>query len=85
MKYKLFILFLVLSSCVNEHNKPHVKVPYNSKGLAYIYTEQDFIKKIILKKFDNNDFQIAHNKLRPGSLIKLTNPLTNESIILKNW
>tara|TARA_B110001450_G_scaffold223293_1_gene220332 strand:+ start:131 stop:868 length:738 start_codon:yes stop_codon:yes gene_type:complete len=84
MKYKLFILFLILSSCVNGHNKTQVKPPYNSKGLAYIYTEKDFIEKIILKKFDNNDFQIAHNRLRPGSLIKLTNPLTNESIILKN-
>ena len=40
----------------------------------------NFIDKIIKRKLDNNFLQIAHNKLRPGSLIKITNIKTNDSI-----
>ena len=33
---------------------------------------------------NNDSFQIAHNVLRQGTLIKLINPKTNKSIVLKN-
>ena len=55
-----------------------------SQGFAYIYKDEDFINKLIKKEFDTNSLQIAHNKLRPGTLIKIINIKTNESIILKN-
>ena len=83
MKFK-FILIFLLTSCTLQTNTPMLKSTYTSSGFAYIYNEQDFIDKIIKKKLDNNSLQIAHNKIRPGSLIKITNIKTNDSIILKN-
>ncbi len=71
-------------SCAQNYNKPELKKPFNSKGFAYIYKQEDFTNKIIKKKLDENSLQIAHSKLRPGSLIKIINIKTNDSIILKN-
>ena len=84
MKYKLIILFLLLTSCVQYYSKLELNRSFNSKGFAYIYNDEDFLNKAIKGKLDNNSLQIAHNKLRPGSLIKITNIKTNDSIILKN-
>ncbi len=84
MKYKLIILFLFLSSCAQNYSKSEFHKPFNSKGFAYIYNDEDFLNQVIKKKLDNNLLQIAHNKLRPGSLIKIINTKTNDSIILKN-
>ena len=84
MRYKLIILLLFLTSCAQNYSKLDLKESFNSKGFAYIYNEKDFIDKVIKGKLDNNSLQIAHNKLRPGSLIKIINIKTNDSIILKN-
>ena len=84
MKYKLIILFFFLTSCTQNYSKSELHKPFNSKGFAYIYNEEDFLNQVINKKLDNNLLQIAHNKLRPGSLIKIINTKTNDSIILKN-
>ena len=84
MKYKLIILILFLTSCAQNYNRVDLNESFNSKGFAYIYNEKDFIDKVIKRKLDNNSFEIAHNKLRPGSLIKIINIKTNDSIILKN-
>jgi rare lipoprotein A (peptidoglycan hydrolase) len=84
MKYKLIILLLFLTSCAQNYSRLDLNKSFNSKGFAYIYNEKDFIDKVIKRKLDNNSLQIAHNKLRPGSLIKIINIKTNDSIILKN-
>ena len=84
MKYKLIILILFLTSCAQNYNRVDLNESFNSKGFAYIYNEKDFIDKVIKRKLDHNSLEIAHNKLRPGSLIKITNIKTNDSIILKN-
>ena len=84
MKFNLIIIFFLVASCVETYNATNVKIPYTSKGLAYIYNDEDFAKKNIKKKLDNNLFQIAHNKLRPGTLIRIINPKNNKSIVLKN-
>ncbi len=84
MKYKLIILFLFLTSCAQNYSKSELHKPFNSKGFAYIYNDEDFMSQVIKKKLDNNLLQIAHNKLSPGSLIKIINTKTNDSIILKN-
>mgnify|MGYP001296794145 CR=1 FL=1 len=84
MKYKLIILFLLLTSCAQNYSKSELNKPFSSKGFAYIYDEEDFINKTIKKRLDNEYLQIAHNKLRPGSLVKVINVKTNDSIILKN-
>ncbi len=85
MKYRFVILFLLSVSCAQNYSKTEQKKPYNSKGFAYIYNQEDFITKTIKKKLDENSLQIAHNKLRPGSLIKIINPKTNDYVILKNY
>ena len=84
MKYKLIILFLLLTSCAQNYSKSELNKPFSSKGFAYIYDEEDFINKTIKKRLDNESLQMAHNKLRPGSLVKVINVKTNDSIILKN-
>ena len=38
----------------------------------------------LLKKLDNSLNQIANNKLRVGTLIRLINPITNDTLIIKN-
>ncbi len=84
MKYKLLLLFFLLISCAQNYSKSELKKPFNSKGFAYIYSEKDFEKKLIKRKFDENSLQIGHNKLRTGTLIKIINIKTNEYIVLKN-
>ena len=84
MKFKSIIIFLFVLSCAQNSGQSKIKIPFNSKGFAYIYSENDYINKVIKRKMDNNSLEIAHNKLRLGSLIKLVNPKTKDFIILKN-
>ena len=79
MKYKLITLILLFTSCTQNFSTLKIDKSYNSKGFAYIYNEKDFIDKIIKKKLDHNTLQIAHNRLRPGSLIKITNIKTKNN------
>ena len=80
MKFKLIISFFFILSCTQNYTNS----PYTSKGFALIYNDNDFTNKVIKIKLDNNSNQLAHNKLRAGTLIKLINPSTNKSMILKN-
>jgi hypothetical protein len=84
MKYSLIIFFLLIISCAHNLSKSKTKKVFNSKGFAYIYSDKDFDNKLISKSLDNNFLEISHNKLKVGTLIKLVNPKTNDSIILKN-
>ena len=83
MKYNLILILLIFTSCAQNLNMSDRK-PFNSKGFAYIYNDDDFINKVINTKMNNSEIQIAHNTLRAGTLIKIINPKTNESIIIKN-
>ena len=84
MKYKLFLILVILTSCssvsVNKYEKPI----FNSKGFAYIYSIEDYEKKIIKRKINNYEPVIAHNQLNRGVLLKITNPKNGKNIILKN-
>ena len=84
MKYRLFFLLLILSSCssvtINKYEKP----VFNSKGFAYIYSIKDYENKVIKKKINNYESIIAHNQLNRGVLLKITNPQNGKNIILKN-
>ena len=84
MKFKLIIFLLFLCSCTQNINKAKIKQPFTSKGFAYIYSEEDYNNKLIKRKLNNELLQIAHSNLRIGSLIKISNPKTDNSIILKN-
>ena len=84
MNYKIIIIFSIfLCSCSNNiYNSSH-KSSFSSSGFSYIYNEDDYLKKIVNKRFDNNEFQISHNRLKTGTLVKLTNPENNISFNFK--
>ncbi len=84
MKFKLIILSLIVLSCSPNINTKNVKKSYMAKGFAYIYNDNDFKNRVIGGKLNNNIMQISHQNLRTGTLIKITNPKNNESIVAKN-
>jgi hypothetical protein len=84
MKFNIIIFIIFLTSCSPHYTKFDNRKSYNSTGLAYIYSEQDYENKIIKKQLNNNLMQISHKDLKIGSLIKLINPRTKDSIVLKN-
>ena len=53
-------------------------------GFAYVYNNKDYENKIIKKKLNNDQMQISHKDLKIGSLVKLINPKTKDSLVLKN-
>ena len=84
MKFKSLLLLFILSSCTAHYTKHDNKKSYSASGFAYIYNESDYEAKKIKKKMNNESFQISHKDLRPGTLLKLINPKTKESLVLKN-
>ena len=50
MKYKYFLIFLLLYSCTPVSSSNYEKSTYNAKGFAYIYSLKDFENKIIKKR-----------------------------------
>jgi len=85
MKFSLLIFIFFLISCSPHYTKLDNRKPYNATGLAYIYNYVDYEKKIINKKLNNELFQISHKDLKIGTLVKLINPKTKESLVLKNF
>ena len=84
MKFSIFFIFFFLLSCSTNYTKLDKRKPYNASGFAYIYSEQDYVTKKLNKSLNNDLLQISHKDLRIGSLIKLINPKTNETLVLKN-
>ncbi len=58
----------------NLNFKPEKK--YSNTGFALVYN-----KNLDLKKLDQRSLLIFHNKLKAKSLVKITNPLNNKSLI----
>ena len=84
MKFKLIFFIFFLFSCTSNITKLENRVPFNSKGFAYIYNDKDYQNKIINGKLDNSKLQIAHSELKPNIFLKISNPKTNDYLILKN-
>ena len=84
MKFKKLFIILFLFSCTTNTTKLENRSPYNSTGFAYIFNDKDYVDKIINGKLDNTKLQISHSKLKAGTLIKIINPSTKNSITLKN-
>ena len=82
MKFNYLILFLLLVSCTSTTSLNNKKA-YSSKGFAYIYNENDYNDKVVNKRYNNFENIIAHNNLKPGTLIKLTNPENNMTISIE--
>ena len=85
MKFNIIFIFIFLTSCASNITKIENRSPYNSKGFAYIYNDQDYEKKIISFKLDNAKEQISVYNLKMNSLIKIINPKTKESLTLNNY
>ena len=83
MKFNHLIILFFIFSCTTT-TKFENRVPYNSKGFAFIYNDGDVKNKIIKGKLDNNQLQVSHNKLRNNTLIKVSNPKTNDNLIIRN-
>ena len=83
MKFKILI-FVIIASCTVNTTKIDKRLPYNSKGFAYIFNETDYNNKEIKKKLDNSKLQISHRGLKINTLIKIINPINNESLVIKN-
>ena len=84
MKFKLlFSILFFLVSCTTS-SKLYNKTPFNSSGFAYIYNDNDYENNLIKGKLDNTKLEISNSELKLNSLIKIINPKTNESMVLKN-
>ena len=84
MKYNIIFILLFFTSCTQNYSSINKKIPFSSKGFAYIYNDKDYDEKVIKYKLNNAELETAHHLLRPGSLIRITNMKTNDSIIIKN-
>ena len=84
MKYNIIFILLFFTSCTQNYSSINKKTPFSSKGFAYIYNDKDYDEKVIKYKLNNAELETAHHLLRPGSLIRITNMKTNDSIIIKN-
>ena len=85
MKFKILIIVLFLSSCASNTTSFKNKLPYNSKGFAYIYNDKDFEDKVISGKLNNSILQVSQKNLKTNALLKIINPKTNDSIVLQNY
>ena len=84
MRFRFIFLFFLFLSCSPQLTTLNQAETYTSKGFAYIYNNNDFDQKIIKGRMDDEIMQISHQNLKTGTLIKITNPRNNESIVLKN-
>ena len=74
----------MFTSCTTNYTKIDNRKPYNAKGFAYIFNEVDKEKNIIKGKMNNDLLEISHSQLKYGATIKLINPKTKDTIVLKN-
>ena len=84
MKFKYLLIIIILSSCAVNTTKLENRSPYNTKGFALIYNEDDLKNELIRGKLDNSKIQISISSLPINSLVKIINPATKDSITLKN-
>ncbi len=84
MKFKSILIIFLIISCAPSNYSSQKKNTYNSTGFAYIYNTNDFEKSFFKKNQENIILAAFHNKLRINSLIKITNPKTNDFVVLKN-
>ena len=84
MKFKLIFVFFFILSCDPQLSSLNPKKPYTAKGFAYIYNDHDFDNKTIKRKMNNDEIHISQQNIKTGALIKISNPLNQKSLVLKN-
>ena len=80
MKFKIIIFFIFFFSCVPIYNQ---NISYNSSGFALIFNEKIILNKKINKKLNNDNFEVAHRILKPGTIVRITNPSNKSSMVTK--
>ena len=83
MKFSFLFLLIFFTSCANYNSNYSAKKSFYSQGFAYVYDENDFKNKIVSKRFKNENLEISHSFLKPGSLIRITNPENNKALTLR--
>jgi hypothetical protein len=88
MNYKsiLLVIFIFLLGC--EQNKLNKNVvnqelmsKYKNSGFALVYDPLLKKEKKISKKIDNGSLFIFHKNLKKNSLVKITNPINQKTVI----
>jgi len=83
MRFKIIFFILLLTSCSTGTYKATTIDLYKSTGFALIYNEEDYKKGIISGKLNDDELQIAHNRVKKNSIVRITNPENKKSIELK--
>jgi len=84
MKYRniIFIIFLIFIIGCDQYNVKKSKInfkpekKYKNLGFTLLYNED-----LNLKKLDQRSLEIFHKNLKAKSLVKITNPLNDKSLI----
>ena len=83
MKFSyLIILILFLSNCdqnnsqLSKNKFKNIEKKYSNSGFALIYNSE-----LDIKNLDERSLDIFHNSLKKKSLVKITNPNNNKSLI----
>ena len=84
----LIIFFFILSACKQEfHKDEKINIisegKYKNTGFTLVYNNKLKEEKRISKKIDNRSLIIFHKNLKKNSLVKITNPLNQKTIIAK--
>ena len=83
LQFFIFIFFLfgceknISSKKINQD----LQVKYKNSGFTLIYSDDLKNQKKISKKMDNRSLFIFHKNLKKNSLVKITNPKNNKTII----
>jgi len=84
MKFKIIFFIFLLTSCSTGTYKKATPIDlHKSTGFALIYSEEDYEKGIVSGKLNNEELQIAHNRIKKNSIVKITNPQNNKSVEIK--
>lgn len=84
MKFNFLLILIFLYGCTVNTTKLENRVPFSSKGFAFIIPEEEDKNSIIKRSLDNTKFQISHQNLKINTLIKIINPKTQEYLTLPN-
>ena len=61
MKYRYFLIFILILSCTNVKVNRYEKPIFSSKGFAYIYSKEDYENKVIKKNINSISHIISIN------------------------
>ncbi len=85
MKFKLFFILILMLSCTVNTTNINNKTPFAAQGFAFIFNDLDFTNKVIKGRLDNSKMQISVYNLKTNIPVKLINPKTKDSIVVKNF